>query len=624
MLRLRRYRVFLFFAVVIIFLFVRLSRKTEWISPEILKTTPQDQGNKVHDPPQFTPAKAKIESLQKQSTRGPQIETETSVEDSRPKSTPAPQVNVSQKEQKPATSRHAQAAASRTTSASVAPSIAIPDRKLPPPNVINEDDLLIDLHPVSPPGRQEYLLLPEAPEEIIHWAKQKEHFPVPTESLIHLPTGRPHRIPTIQYAFEDETPNEKIERETKQAQIRDEFQKAWAGYKKHAWLHDELSPVTGKFRDPFCGWAATLVDTLDTLWIMGLENDFDEAARAVDKIDFTTSPRGDIPMFETTIRYLGGLLAAYDVSGGKYKNLLDKAVELAEILIGAFDTPNRMPVLYYYWKPTFASQAHRASGRSNLAELGSLSMEFTRLAQLTKNPRYYDAIARVTNALDEWQDRGTLLHGVFPENVDATGCNRTAEMVFSQPMNNPNEPIDPAETPIGYQSPEMENVEEPMPVEQPTGNGQTLQFEITPGQPGKGHIKDWKESTPKAGGGKTDVKKQIKRQLAEGTWDTPDGSTSQNEKPTPTTQNHPLTGLALNTGADGSPQLQDADGDFCKPQGLTSTGSDKYSMGGGQDSTYEYFPKVSFPLSRYLTVLTISSNIFFLVDWRPSTVKCII
>jgi mannosyl-oligosaccharide alpha-1,2-mannosidase len=56
-------------------------------------------------------------------------------------------------------------------------------------------------------------------------------------------------------------------------------------------------------------------------------------------------------LFETTIRYLGGLLAAYDISDKKYPNLLNKAVELAEILISAFDTPNRMPETYYYWRP---------------------------------------------------------------------------------------------------------------------------------------------------------------------------------------------------------------------------------------------------------------------------------
>jgi mannosyl-oligosaccharide alpha-1,2-mannosidase len=48
---------------------------------------------------------------------------------------------------------------------------------------------------------------------------------------------------------------------------------------------------------------------------------------------------------------MGGLIGAYDVSGQKYKVLLDKAVELTEVLMGAFDTPNRMPITYYKWTP---------------------------------------------------------------------------------------------------------------------------------------------------------------------------------------------------------------------------------------------------------------------------------
>ena len=116
-------------------------------------------------------------------------------------------------------------------------------------------------------------------------------------------------------------------------------------------MQDELSPMSGKYRNPFNNWGATLVDSLDTLWMMDLQEEFEEAVEAVGKIDFTTSPRNDIPLFETVIRYLGGLVAAYDISGEKHKVLLDKAVELADILMGAFDTPNRMPMTYYLWKP---------------------------------------------------------------------------------------------------------------------------------------------------------------------------------------------------------------------------------------------------------------------------------
>ena len=50
-------------------------------------------------------------------------------------------------------------------------------------------------------------------------------------------------------------------------------------------------------------------------------------------------------------------------------------------------------------------------------------MEFTRLAQVTLEPKYYDAIARITDALEEWQDK-TRLPGMWPIYVDASGCER--------------------------------------------------------------------------------------------------------------------------------------------------------------------------------------------------------
>ena len=191
----------------------------------------------------------------------------------------------------------------------------------------------------------------ETGRPVIYWSQAPEHFPIPSESIISIPTGKPKAIPKIQHAFTDESSSARISREKKQAAVKEAFVNSWAGYKKYAWMQDELSPISGQFRNPFCGWAATLVDSLDSLWIMDMKVEFEEATRAVKDIDFTTSIRSDIPIFETTIRYLGGLLGAYDISGGKYRVFLDKAVELAEVLMGAFDTPNRMPITYYYWKP---------------------------------------------------------------------------------------------------------------------------------------------------------------------------------------------------------------------------------------------------------------------------------
>ena len=205
------------------------------------------------------------------------------------------------------------------------------------------------IEPESGKGRMEIIAETGIPK--IHWSQQPEHFPIPTDGIIQLPTGKPKTIPQIQHKFTAESASDKAAREDKREIIKKAFSFSWDGYRSKAWRQDELSPVSGKHRNPFCGWGATLVDTLDTLWMMDLKDDFEEAVNAVNEIDFTTSARNDIPLFETVIRYLGGLVAAYDISGGTYKVLLDKAVELADILMGAFDTPNRMPMTFYMWKP---------------------------------------------------------------------------------------------------------------------------------------------------------------------------------------------------------------------------------------------------------------------------------
>ena len=118
-------------------------------------------------------------------------------------------------------------------------------------------------------------------------------------------------------------------------------------------MQDEVTPVSGEFKNGYGGRGATLVDTLDTLVIMRLDEEFNAALNAVRKIDFTTSADTTLNVFETTIRYLGGLLAAYDLayhtSKTKHHVLLDKATELGNMLLGAFDTPNRMPITHWDW-----------------------------------------------------------------------------------------------------------------------------------------------------------------------------------------------------------------------------------------------------------------------------------
>lgn len=173
-------------------------------------------------------------------------------------------------------------------------------------------------------------------------------------------------------------------------------------------------PLSGLGKDTFGGWAATLVDSLDTLWIMGLEEDFNEAVEAVATLNWANTTDTACNMFETTIRHLGGLLAAYDLS--REPALLEKAVELGNMLYAGFDTPNRMPP---FWLDFEKAKTGRlvADDHEPSTTPGSLSLEFTRLSQLTGDPKYYDAIARVTALLDRHQ-ASTKLPGMWPIHIN--------------------------------------------------------------------------------------------------------------------------------------------------------------------------------------------------------------
>jgi mannosyl-oligosaccharide alpha-1,2-mannosidase len=174
---------------------------------------------------------------------------------------------------------------------------------------------------------------------------QLNYIPIP----IRLPRGAPKKLPKIQFNFGPEKAKDRAIREHRLGEVRDAFLHAWSGYKKEAWGKDELRPINGGFKTPFCGWAATMVDALDTLWIMGLKEEFELSIVELHKVNFTDTIGCQVNLFETTIRHLGGLLSAHDLSGGKYPILVEKAVELAEILYTAFDTPNRMPTPHYLW-----------------------------------------------------------------------------------------------------------------------------------------------------------------------------------------------------------------------------------------------------------------------------------
>eukprot|EP00966_Prymnesium_polylepis_P133142 3077224-Prymnesium_polylepis.1 len=99
----------------------------------------------------------------------------------------------------------------------------------------------------------------------------------------------------------------------RQHEVRSAFIHAMEGYTKHAWGIDEVDPVK-KVGLPSYGMGLTIIDSLDTMLLMGLRDDFKRAVDWIERYLKFGSQEG-INVFEVTIRVLGGLLSAYELSG---------------------------------------------------------------------------------------------------------------------------------------------------------------------------------------------------------------------------------------------------------------------------------------------------------------------
>ncbi|KAK3185767.1 hypothetical protein K4F52_005423 [Lecanicillium sp. MT-2017a] len=253
------------------------------------------------------------------------------------------------------------------------------------------------------------------------WSKAQVYNPL--RQLKTPPSGTPKQFNKVQYsagseaaavAIGEELGSNANTTEARRRAIKDVFVRTWKAYRKYAWKKDELMPKSRRGRTTFSGWGAQLIDALDALWIMDLKAEFHEAVRAVAKIDWSKTDGKEINVFEVTIRYLGGLIAAYDLS--QEPVLLRKAIELGDALYAAFDTPNRLPPPRLDYKKAKEGR-QQAYARSSLAEAGTLSLEFTRLSQLTGDPKYYDATERLKTFFYRTQNK-TAIPGLWTNDMN--------------------------------------------------------------------------------------------------------------------------------------------------------------------------------------------------------------
>jgi len=189
--------------------------------------------------------------------------------------------------------------------------------------------------------------------------------------------------------------------------VRKAMEFAWKGYETYAFGQDEIMPRSMKGSSNWGGTGTTLVDSLDTLWLMNMTEEF-YRARDWCRDHLNHDIHRDVSVFETTIRSLGGLLSAYDWSGDEV--FLDQAKDLGARLLKAFDTKSGIPT----------GQVNLATGTSKniawtgnsaiTAEFGTLQLEFRMLARLSGNLDYKEKVEDVYQILNDMNPP----HGLYP------------------------------------------------------------------------------------------------------------------------------------------------------------------------------------------------------------------
>ncbi|KAK0275228.1 hypothetical protein LTR35_011276 [Friedmanniomyces endolithicus] len=224
---------------------------------------------------------------------------------------------------------------------------------------------------------------------------------------VALPTCKP-----IQYAF----PAGEGGNAERAAAIKEAYLYGWEAYVKFAFGKDELQPLNGSGVNDWYGWGVTIVDAIDTAIIMNLTDVVAQQLAFIQKIDFTTTTYGPVEIFDVSIRYLGGLISAYDLlKSGQFFNaypqnqieaLLSQAVSLADKIAFGFNTPTGLSsanVNFTSNQPVFATYTIAATNvtynSTNTASTGTYILDWSRLSDLTGNQTYRQLAERAENYL---------------------------------------------------------------------------------------------------------------------------------------------------------------------------------------------------------------------------------
>ncbi|KAH8731451.1 glycoside hydrolase [Phaeosphaeriaceae sp. PMI808] len=223
----------------------------------------------------------------------------------------------------------------------------------------------------------------------------------------------------------------KVDWGKRQEDVKNAFLLSWKAYETHGWGYDEYHPVSrnGRYMAQPNGMGWIIVDALDTLMLMNLTQELNHAREWVSStLDYKKDQ--DVNTFETTIRMLGGLLSAHYLQEtlpgmkpveSKYEDLfLEKADDLADRLMGAYESPSGVPWASVILKTGHGEASHADGGASSTAEATTLQLEMKYLSYLTGEGHYWENVEKVMKVVDDngakdglvpifiYADRGTF------------------------------------------------------------------------------------------------------------------------------------------------------------------------------------------------------------------------
>ena len=228
--------------------------------------------------------------------------------------------------------------------------------------------------------------------------------------------------PLIRETIDEYTVNDPKVNEYRRNCIKRTMKKAWEAYKKDAWGYDFLAPQSHTGKNIY-GLSLTIVDSLDTLLLMNMTEEFEEAR---DFLNTSFKMETTVSFFETTIRCLGSFITTYEQTGDKM--FLDLAQKLADKLMPAFDTYYGFPRTMVNLKTGECYDHLWSNGLTLLADVGSIQLEFLALSIHTHNMTYWEKAKNVLYTITSYYDLppvrlnyDNLLNNVKSYSLDAFG-----------------------------------------------------------------------------------------------------------------------------------------------------------------------------------------------------------